>query len=160
LNSKITTIREVAPDGALFRLLPGARFADAFSVVAHDLDDDAAMIAERVLGRRPRWVGVLMGVRNVVVSPFGLRTPKMRRNETASIGVFPIIEKSRDLIVLGFDDAHLDFRVIVEVGMVTDNQRRVILTTLVRTNNRFGAVYLCAVKPFHRLIVRTLLAQV
>lgn len=84
----------------------------------------------------------------------------MRRNETASIGVFPIIEQSKDLIVLGFDDVHLDFRVIVEVGMVTDNQCRVILTTLVRTNNRFGAAYLCSVKPFHRLIVRTLLAQV
>jgi hypothetical protein len=69
------------------------------------------------------------------------------------------VSASPEQVVMGFDDAHLDFRVVVEV---TSNCRRqqVTATTFVRTRNHLGRLYLAAVKPFHRMIVPAMLAQV
>ena len=39
------------------------------------------------------------------------------------------------------------------------DRRRVIATTLVRTHNWVGRAYLAVIMPFHRVIVRTMLAQ-
>ena len=59
----------------------------------------------------------------------------------------------------GFDDHHLDFRVVVDVTTSGEGQQ-VTTTTLVRTHNRLGRAYLAIILPFHRLIVRTMLRQV
>ncbi len=45
-------------------------------------------------------------------------------------------------MIMGFNDKHLDFRVVVDVvppGSVPSQQ--VTLTTLVKTHNRFGRIY-------------------
>ena len=34
------------------------------------------------------------------------------------------------------------------------------MTTLVKTHNRLGRIYLAIILPFHRLVVRSMLAQV
>ena len=60
---------------------------------------------------------------------------------------------------MGFDDKHLDFRVVVDV--VTSGQRQIITaTTLVLTHNWLGRTYLTIITPFHRLVVRAMLQQV
>jgi Protein of unknown function (DUF2867) len=62
--------------------------------------------------------------------------------------------------VLGFDDKHLDFRIIVDVEALDEITRRVTATALVQRNNLVGRVYLATVMPFHKLIVPTMLARV
>jgi hypothetical protein len=62
-------------------------------------------------------------------------------------------------LVAGFDDSHLDFRVVVDVISSGDRQC-VTATTLVLTHNRLGRVYLAIILPFHRLVVRSMLRQV
>ena len=62
-------------------------------------------------------------------------------------------------LVAGFNDKHLDFRVVVDV-VASGGGQRVTATTLVLTHNLLGRVYLAIILPFHRLIVRTLLRQV
>jgi hypothetical protein len=107
--------------------------------------------------RRPRWVDGLLALRNLAVTPF-----KLKRSAPAGakrVGIFPVVSASPDRVVMGFDDAHLDFRVVVEVTQDDDGQR-VMATTFVRTRNRLGRLYLAAVKPFHRVIVPAMLAQV
>ncbi|MET0429751.1 MAG: DUF2867 domain-containing protein, partial [Microvirga sp.] len=74
-------------------------------------------------------------------------------------GIFPVVSAAPDRVVMGFDDAHLDFRVVVDV-VPEGRGRRVTATTLVRTRNRFGRLYLAIIKPFHRAIVPAMLAQV
>jgi hypothetical protein len=59
----------------------------------------------------------------------------------------------------GFNDHHLDFRVVVDVVPVGE-AREVTATTLVRTHNRLGRVYLTSILPFHRLITKSMLGQV
>jgi hypothetical protein len=136
--------------------LPEADFTDAYSVhIADPLD--ATEAARRMLGRRPWWVDGLLVLRNLAVTPFRLKRgapPGVER-----IGIFPVVSASSERVVMGFDDAHLDFRVVVEVAPEESGQR-VTATTFVRTRNRLGRLYLAAVKPFHRTIVPAMLAQV
>jgi len=71
-----------------------------------------------------------------------------------------VVSSSSVRVVLGFDDTHLNFRIIVDVKAVDETTRRVTATTLVHRNNLFGRVYLAMVMPFHKLIVPTMLARV
>jgi hypothetical protein len=145
-----------APPIAIDTFLPGAGFTDAYSVhVAEPLD--ALEAARRMMERPPRWVGGLLKLRNLAVTPFGLKREAPVGSER--IGIFPVVSASPELVVMGFDDAHLDFRVVVEVTPNGGGQQ-VTATTFVRTRNRLGQLYLAAVKPFHRMIVPAMLAQV
>jgi hypothetical protein len=148
--------RSDAPAGVGDVPLPDADFTDAYSVhVAEPLD--ALQAARRMVGRRPRWVNGLLMLRNLAVTPFGLKRGAPIGAER--IGIFPVVSASPERVVMGFDDAHLDFRVMVEVAPEGSGQQ-VTATTFVRTRNRLGRLYLAAVKPFHRVIVPAMLAQV
>jgi hypothetical protein len=70
-----------------------------------------------------------------------------------------VLSESSNRLVAGFNDKHLDFRVVVDVASSGHGQR-VTATTLVLTHNLLGRVYLAIILPFHRLIVRTMLRQV
>jgi hypothetical protein len=136
--------------------LPNADFTDAYSVhVAEPLD--ALQAAQRMMGRRPRWVNGLLMLRNFAVMPFKLKRGAPSGAER--IGIFPVVSASPERVVMGFDDVHLDFRVVVDVAP-DGGRQKVTATTFVRTRNRLGRLYLAAVKPFHRVIVPAMLAQV
>ena len=140
-------------------VLSGASFADAFMLIVNDQKLDALSAARRVLGRSPKWIRKLMGLRNALVKPFGLRTPKVYNPDARTIGPFPVISTSPERIILGFDDRHLDFRVLVDVANMGEGRQSVTTSTLVKTHNTFGRFYLAVVKPFHRVIVKRMLAQ-
>ena len=153
-------VHEVEPDVDADALLAGAQFVDAFRITVDDNALDARCAAERMMARGPRWVETLMTVRNRVVAPFGLKTPAPTWTSTAdTIGIFPVLSETPSRVVAGLDDAHLDFRVVVDV-VAGPSGRRVTATTLVLTHNLLGRVYLRVILPFHRLIARTMLRQV
>ncbi|MEQ1650357.1 MAG: DUF2867 domain-containing protein [Hyphomicrobiaceae bacterium] len=151
----------VTPTVDVHFLLPGTDYADAFALDIYDPTLDAPSAARRAFHHMPHWVGALLTVRNIVVSPFGLRaTPDPALSEDQRIGIFPVISTSPERVVMGFDDAHLNFRVVVEVEDQQTGTRRVTATTLVKRNNTFGGAYLRAVMPFHKAIVPAILARV
>jgi hypothetical protein len=153
-------IREVQPDVDRDGVLAGAQFADAFRVTIADTDLDARNAAERIFSRSPRWIEALVNLRNMIVAPFGLKTSgKDEPNARGMIGLFPVLNETPERLVAGFDDHHLDFRVVVDVAPASGG-RDVTATTLVLTHNWFGRAYLAAIMPFHRLIAKTLLRQV
>jgi Protein of unknown function (DUF2867) len=141
-------------------LLAGAQFGDAFRVAVDGTALDARGAAQKMLGRQRRWITALMALRDCAVMPFGLKTsdPK-NRTTTDVIGIFPVLSQSPTRLVAGFDDSHLDFRVVVDVAATGPGQQ-VTATTLVLTHNRLGRIYLAIILPFHRLIVRSMLRQV
>ena len=101
-----------------------------------------------------------MRLRNLIVAPLGLKTPSHGKALAAdSVGLFPVISETPGRIVAGFDDKHLDFRVIVEVTGAAP-RRDVTATTLVMTHNLLGRVYLATIMPFHRIIVPAMMRQI
>lgn len=155
------TVHEVTPAVDTNTLLAGAQFVDAFSIAVDDRTLDARHAAECMIGRLPRWAEALISLRNILVAPFGLKTSGASKTAPREmIGIFPIVSQTPDRLVAGFNDKHLDFRVVVDVAGSDASSRNVTATTLVLTHNWLGRTYLAIILPFHRLIVRTMLRQV
>ena len=154
------TITETNPDVDRALWLDGADFADAFCVTIGGNAVDARAAATSMLGRSPRWMKTLVSLRNLLVAPFGLKSSGAKdAGPRGMIGIFPVISETPERLVAGFNDHHLDFRVVIDVAVAGDVQR-VTATTLVRTHNRLGRVYLAIIMPFHRLVVKAMLRQV
>jgi Protein of unknown function (DUF2867) len=153
-------VQEVDPSVDTAALLAAAQFIDAYSIAIDDAALDARRAAEKMLARGPRWIDVLLALRNYLAVPFGLKTSAANEASASEIiGIFPIVSQTPDRLVAGFNDRHLDFRVVVDVAACGDGQR-VTATTLVRTHNLLGRTYLAIILPFHRLVVRAMLRQV
>jgi len=137
-------------------MLAGAQFADSFAIdVGGALT--ARRAAEKMFNRRRGRLSTLLKMRDAAVKPFGLQTTDAKPPAGARmIGIFPVISETPERVVAGFDDKHLDFRVIVDVFPDAAGTR-VVATTLVLKHNLLGRVYLAAILPFHRVIVRSML---
>ena len=121
-------------------------FADAYAV-AVPATMDAIEASRRAFAQIPRWAAMLMQTRDRLVAPFGLKP-------APSTG-FPVISETPERVVMGFDDHHLDFRIVVTVAA---EQAKV--TTIVRRHNLAGRLYLAAIMPFHRLIASAMTAKI
>lgn len=133
--------------------LPGTSFLWSLHAPGDFLDcyatpsDLSAPKAAQVFVAAPAWANGLMQVRNLLVRPFGLKPGKSGGGN--HIGPFPVVSQSGDEVVLGFDDSHLNFRLafLRQSGLIH-------AATWVRPHNFAGRVYLAAVLPFHKLILR------
>jgi hypothetical protein len=152
-------VHDVPPNLDTGAVLAGAQFADAFCITVDRTTLDARRAAEKMLGRRPPWVELLLSLRHRLVAPFGLKTRAPKESGADIIGLFPVVSQTPDRLVAGFNDKHLDFRLVVDVAAAGQSQS-VTATTLVLTHNLLGRAYLAIIMPFHRLIVRALLRQV
>lgn len=149
----MSSIAALPPDPAFVASLPGCDFADAYAVTLARAGIDARDIATNAFDRAlPGWAAGLMGLRNAVVARLGLKTAAVRRG-------FPVLRGSAAETVLGLDDRHLDFRVLIHVDPAGPDASRLTLTTAVRTHNRLGRAYLAVILPFHRLIIKSMLRR-
>lgn len=153
------TVEQVAPEIDPAKLLAGAQFMDAYRLEVDGENLDARQAAMRMMARAPRWVDALLVLRNIIVAPFGLKTSGAERTARDIIGIFPVVSETPERLVAGFNDKHLDFRVVVDVA-TTGKKQSVTATTLVLTHNWLGRTYLKIIMPFHRLVVRAMLLQV
>jgi hypothetical protein len=154
-------VREVHPDVDRERVLAGAQFADAYRVSVTEAGLNARRAAERIFSRSPRWVKVLLDLRNSIVTPLGLKTSAVREAKAGGmVGMFPVLSETPEQLVAGFNDHHLDFRIVVDVAPVDGRDQQVTATTLVLTHNWLGRAYLTAILPFHRLITKSMLGQI
>lgn len=139
-------------------VLPGADFADAWCISGIAIGADAETIAAR-MGKPPVWVTRLLALRNMLVAPFGLKTRPAKEPMARTGFPFPVLSAQPQRVVMGLDDSHLDFRLVVEVGVADGRNLAATATTYVRTHNVFGKLYLMAITPFHRRIVPAMLRQ-
>jgi hypothetical protein len=98
----------------------------------------------------PAWVGALMAVRNRLARGLGLRTT----GGSGGTSPFASLARVGDTLVVGADDAHLDFRGALRV--VGDDLQ---CATVVRHHNALGRAYFTVVRPFHRRVVPAVLRR-
>ena len=136
------------PESALHdRIAPGD-FIDCYSVRS----DLPPRPAAEIIARFPGWVRFLVALRGLIVAPFGLRTSGPSNID--KIGEFPVESETREEVIAGFNDRHLNFRICVRAQ---DGQ--VSLATWVRRHNLGGRLYLALIMPFHILVVRNALVR-
>lgn len=124
-------------------------FLDCYSVES----DLPPRQAAEIITTFPAWAQLLVKLRTVLVTPFGLSTSGPE--DVDKVGIFPVEQDTETELIAGFDDRHLDFR----VSVLSENGR-VSLATWVHRHNLGGRLYLAAIMPFHILIARNALARV
>ena len=128
---------------------PKGDFLDCFRVTA----DVSPRQAAEVITAFPGWAGLLLKIRRLVTTPFGLSQDGPDAPD--KVGPFPVISETENELIAGFDDKHLEFQVSV---LRRDGQ--IFLATWVHPHNIGGWAYLAAIYPFHVLVARDALRRV
>lgn len=152
------TVTDAAPDPAFVASLPGTDFSDAFAIMVPGNGIDAREVAALAFSKLPDWAGWLLKIRNAAMRPFGLKTDEIGQG-------LPVLHESAEEVVVGLNDNHLDFRTqfrtdTIRLGADGPDLCLITLTTIVRTHNRLGRIYLAVIMPFHRIVVRSLLKRI
>lgn len=134
---------------ALHKRIEAGDFLDCFSVFSNITARQAADIIVNF----PWWADFLVGIRNMLTSPFGISIDGPDAPD--KVGSFPVEIETKSEIIAGFNDRHLEFRISVYV-----QDGRVYLATWVHPHNLGGRLYLKTILPFHVLIARDALARV
>ena len=153
---KVQEFSAVLPHAAL----DGADWADGWKVLVSKPFVDARQAAGAVVAAFPKWTYPLLALRQVAVLPLGLKGAGASHGTSDMIGIFPVAREWPGRLVAGFDDKHLDFRIVVETESLCDQYTAVRMMTLVKRHNLLGRVYLAAVMPFHKLILATILSRI
>lgn len=158
-------------DSALNTRLQKYDYVDSFQGVLNDPGNNIIPtdLGKAFFSSAPGWIEKLFALRNRIVSVFGLKTPDGKDRQSQldqfkcepgeQLGLFRVYSKSSNEVILGEDDKHLNFRVSLFLGEhnETTRQKTVTVSTTVTFNNRFGRFYFIPVRPFHKLIVPTML---
>lgn len=160
--------RPVPAESALDRRdVETAWFSDSYQANLSNPSLSVVDLFEAVLGHHPRWLGMLLAVRNRIASWAGLEVPPkaaIRRFERKPdyavgdiIGPWPIYTLTDAELIAGRDNGHLDFR--VSVLKLETPSPAVAISTICNVHNRFGKIYLFFIAPFHRWGMRQLMRR-
>ena len=97
-----------------------------------------------------------------MVGLIGLKTSFPERSgnnfkEGEYVGFFKIYKILENEVILGADDNHLNFR--VSIYNSRELQFNIKVTTLVQYHNLKGKAYMFFIKPFHRIVLKSLINQ-
>ena len=152
-------VDEVTPNVDSAALLAGAQFVDAFRIATTDAGLDARHAAEAMVTPQPPRIEWLLAFRQLLLAPLRWKTSGATEGVARDmIGIFPVVSETPQRLVAGFNDKHLDFRLVVDVAP-DGPARSITATTLVLTHNWLGRAYLAVILPFHRLIVPAMLRK-
>jgi hypothetical protein len=145
--------RRVAVDEQLAnRHLPGWDYVDAYTtMLPPGAPRDPAKLSRIFLcagtGAQSRLLRQLLRGRDRLARLVGLKPAARPPGE-----LLPIITLAHDLIVMGLNDRHLDFRLLL-----SRHDDHVVVTTLVKRHNALGTAYFIFVRPAHQALVPRLL---
>lgn len=154
---------EIPQDSIILKNVKKINYSDCYKYVVPDqISVDRAL---NILFTIPFWVEFLLTLRNTAVKYFGLRTDNTKtRNlkeyyEIEDRAVFfTVINRNENEIVMGEKDNHLDFLTSVYVNNGNNSEGSdVSIITIVQFNNCFGKAYFTLIKPFHRIIIKSIL---
>ena len=162
MNS-IKKFNKVPENSLLLKGFGKTDYCDSYRI-AKNTNESVDSILNRVF-KIPGWVNFLMRIRNWAVGIFGLKTGDTK-DEIATyypIGskavYFTVTDRNENEIVMAENDKHLNFRTSLLINR-KEPLSYIYLTTIVKYNNIWGRLYFMPVKPFHRIIIKTLLKKV
>ena len=147
-------------------------YVDSFSGVFADPHHQITVthVAKAFFSSGPTWIGSLFVLRNKIVALFGLKVPENVTNRQEQLnnfkclpgerlGLFKVFDATDNEVILGEDDKHLNFRVSLFLARapLDPTLKELTITTTVEFHNWFGRLYFLPVRPFHSLIVPTML---
>jgi hypothetical protein len=133
---------------------------------AIDLADDGQPAMAhflRLMASMPGWIDELMVLRNRLVGLLGLKNlGRLTAIDPARapdsyqpgerVGIFTLISNSANEVLLVDRDHHLDVHIALMRRPTAPGRCEVLVSTVVRTHNWLGRLYMLPVAPFHRLI--------
>jgi len=135
-------------------------YADRYSVELPE-PMEAPRFCALILQAAPRWLDVLLSMRDSVAGRFGFNTQERNYGKPVCLapggkfGPLLVQSVSPQQVVCGDSDKHLTFRATFETDPV---RAWGSLTTEVRYNDAVGRAYFAVVKPFHKRVIPALLA--
>ena len=126
-------------------------YTDEFSDIVHTARFINAAELSGLFFSAPKWITLLMKIRNAIMKPFGLKRGK-------DLSDLVHIE-TENLATISKNDKHLDLEIAFMTERVECDSQRISVSTKVRFHNRFGKCYFAIIKPFHNLICKTLLLR-
>ncbi|AHM60581.1 hypothetical protein D770_11620 [Flammeovirgaceae bacterium 311] len=169
-----TTKTAFPQSSILYRIGRPYDYADSYRTTFSDPDNriTTTEVGRAFFSSAPGWVKALFAVRNSIGAGLGLKTggspthkqelPQDFNPEPGQrVGLFKVFSKTDTELVLGEDDSHLNFRLslLLTNGLTKENDKHLILTTVVEFHNKLGRLYFLPVKPLHKLIVPAMLTS-
>lgn len=167
---------KLPPESALYEKKENYDWFDSYRISVCDPQNELTprKVCDIFLDVTPGWIYWLFHIRNVVAARFGLhatlREPidnvkdffrSLPLSEGDTIEMVQIDKHTSTELVAGADDWHLNFK--GSLLLLNDAQqpqhRWIVLTTVVKFKHFFGRLYFLPVKPFHKMIIRSLLSR-
>lgn len=140
--------------------------ADAFAIdLPPGTSRNPEVLARFVFSHQPRWISVLMNVRDTMVAGLGLKTGRSLESagaDASRIGIFKLYEANALEVIMGEDDKHLDFRASALYQPAAEakaDRPCLVFSTVVHCHYTLGRMYLAVIAPFHRLVVQAYLRR-
>lgn len=155
--------RDIGKESLLNQFLP-ADYTDSFEIttdspIKASVDD----IYVTVWTDMPAWINWLFKVRNFLVKFVGLKgsddgnAQELEKciREGGTYGFVEVPQKTESETVVVMRDKHLDAYMSVEKR----GESSIAMNTLVHYNNTLGKVYFFFIRPFHGVVVRSILKR-
>lgn len=114
----------------------------------------------------PRWIDWLYKIRSVLVKPFGLSADTYYAEPNTDIkkgdkcGFLQVLEYTENEILLFGTDKHLEAWCSVYCKPSANGLYVIKCSTMVLYHNLLGKVYFTLIRPFHYLVVCSLLQRI
>ena len=148
---KVIKLNAIPANSLILKGFENIDYCDVYQI-QNKTGKTAEEISKEIM-QMPKWVSILMKLRNKIVGVFGLKTDK---NVEKTDNFFALIENTESEIVMGEVDKHLDFRTSI---LKNNAENTISLITAVRFNNIWGNIYFFPVKAFHKIIMKDLLKR-
>lgn len=157
------------PSGSLLdkQMVANAYFWDSYATAVRNENLDIIGAFEAIFGHQPPLLKAALIVRNWLARLAGLKAPstsEIARFERKAdylvgdtIGPWPIFVLTENELIAGRDNSHLDFR--LSILRVHAPAEFLVVSTVCKTHNLSGKLYLYFVEPFHRWGVKRLIAN-
>ena len=156
-------MKKVPHDSMILKNFGETDYIDSYQIIKNTNDSIDDIITN--IFKIPKWIDCLMKIRDLIVGIFKLKTGDIKNKNIATfypIGskavLFTVHDRNENEIIMEKKDLHLNFRTSVLIDR-KEVQTFIYLTTIVKYNNIWGQIYFFPVKPFHQLIIKSVLKR-